>query len=117
MVAVGSVKGYEKYGWAILFVFWALHLILSARDFLPSLQDLCLACFAGAQTPIHSVTGLTWNQLMSSDPKFASFLGSTLIDDGISGVGLAVFGMIVSMTSYRNGEKWAWYDSWSWPIG
>ena len=54
---------------------------------------------------------------MSSDPKFASFLGSTLIDDGISGVGLAVFGMIVSMTSYRNGEKWAWYVSWSMPTG
>ena len=54
---------------------------------------------------------------MSSDPKFARFLGSTLIDDGISGVGLAVFGMIVSMTSYRNGEKWAWYVSWSMPIG
>ena len=117
MATAASVKGYEKYGWIILFGFWALHLILSARDFLPSLQDLCLACVPGAQTPINAVTGLTWSQLVSSDPKFASFLGSTLIDDGISGVGLAVFGMVVSMTSYRKGEKWAWYLSWSMPIG
>jgi hypothetical protein len=117
MATVVSVKAYEKYAWAILFVFWALHLVLSGRDFLPSLQDLCLACVPGAQTPIQAVTGLTWSQLVSTDPKFAAFLGSTLIDDGISGVGLAIFGMAVSVTSYRKGEKWAWYVSWSMPIG
>src|SRR5712664_2645141 len=117
MTTVVSPKVYWKYGWAILFAFWALHLILSARDFLPSLQDLCLACVPGAQTPIQTVTGVTWSQLISIDPKFASFLASTLVDDGISGVGLAVFGMVVSMTSYRKGEKWAWYVSWSMPIG
>jgi len=117
MAAVESVKGYEKYGWVILFLFWALHLVLSARDFFPSLQDLCLACVLGAQTPIQAVTGLTWSQLVSSSPKFANFLGSTLIDDGVSGVGLAVFGMVVSVMGYRKGEKWAWYVSWSMPIG
>ena len=115
--AAPSVKRYEKYGWIILFIFWALHLVLSARDFFPSLQDLCLGCAPGAQTPLQVVTGMTWNQLVSSDPKFASFLASTLADDGISGVGLAVLGMVVSLTGYRKGEKWAWYVSWSMPIG
>ena len=117
MRAAASIKGYWKYGWAILFAFWALHLVLSARDLLPNLQDLCLACAPGAQTPIQVVTGMTWSQLVSSNPKFTSFLASTLVDDGISGVGLAVFGMIVSLTGYRKGEKWAWYVSWSMPIG
>jgi len=117
MTTARSAKAYGKYGWAILFVFWALHIVLSARDFFPSLQDLCLACVPGAQTPIQTVTGLTWSQLVSSNPRVASFLGSTLVDDGISGVGLAVFGMVVSVTSYRKGEKWAWYVSWSMPIG
>jgi len=60
---------------------------------------------------------MTWSQLLSSNPKFASFLASTLVDDGISGVGLAVFGMVVSLTGYRRGEKWARYVSWSMPIG
>ena len=84
---VAPIKGYGKYGWAILFVFWALHLVLSARDFLPNLQDLCLACASGAQTPIQAVTSMTWSQLVSSNPKLASFLASTLVDDGISGIG------------------------------
>src|SRR5712692_595389 len=117
MAAAPSVKRYEKYGWIILFIFWALHLVLSARDFFPSLQDLCLGCLPGAQAPLQTITGLTWSQLISSDPKFASFLASALVDDGISGVGLALFGMVVSLTSFRKGEKWAWYVSWSMPIG
>ena len=100
----------------VLFIFWALHLVLSARDFFPALQDLCL-CLPGGQTPILSTTRVTWAQLSSSDPRIASFLASTLVDDGISGVGLAVFGMLVSATSYRKGEKWAWYASWTMPVG
>ncbi len=108
---------YERHAWTLLFVFWALHLILSVRDFFPSLQDFCAACLPGAQTAIQSSTGMTWSQLASANPKFATFLASTLVDDGISGVGLAIFGMIVSLTSFRRGEKWAWYVSWSMPIG
>jgi hypothetical protein len=60
---------------------------------------------------------MTWSQLTSTNARFASFLASTLVDDGISGVGLAFFGMIVSLTSFRRGERWAWYVSWSMPIG
>jgi hypothetical protein len=54
---------------------------------------------------------MSWSQLATTNPRFASFLASNLIDDGISGVGLAVFGMAVSLTSFGRGEKWAWYVS------
>ena len=117
MASARAPKHYEKYAWTLLFLFWALHLVLSVRDFFPVLQDFCLACLPGGQTAIRSSTGMTWSQLASTTPKFAGFLASTLVDDGISGVGLAVFGMIVSLTSFRRGEKWAWYVSWSMPIG
>ena len=60
---------------------------------------------------------MSWSQLASTNPNLATFLASVLVDDGISGVGLAIFGMIVSLTSFRRGEKWAWYVSWSMPIG
>jgi hypothetical protein len=117
MANARASRPYAGYAWTLLFVFWALHLVLSVRDFFPSLQDLCLACLPGAQTAIQSSTGVTWSQVTSTNPRFASFLASTLVDDGISGVGLAIFGMIVSLTSFRRGEKWAWYVSWSMPIG
>lgn len=117
MANTRTIKTYEKYAWILLFAFWALHFVLSVRDFFPTLQDMCLACMPGGQTAIQSSTGMTWNQLSSTSPRFANFLASTLIDDGISGVGLAIFGMIVSLTSFRRGERWAWYVSWSMPIG
>ncbi len=117
MASVNVPRTYEKYAWTLLFVFWALHLVLSVRDFFPSLQDFCMGCLPGAQTAIQSSTGMSWSQLASTNPKLAGFLTSVLVDDGISGVGLAIFGMIVSLTSFKRGEKWAWYVSWSMPVG
>ncbi len=117
MASVNVPRTYEKYAWTLLFAFWALHLVLSVRDFFPSLQDFCMGCLPGAQTAIQSSTGMSWSQLASTNPKLAGFLTSVLVDDGISGVGLAIFGMIVSLTSFRRGEKWAWYVSWSMPVG
>jgi len=117
MTNVNALKIYEKYAWTLLFAFWTLHLVLSVRDFFPSLQDFCIGCLPGAQTAIQSSTGMNWSQLALTNPKLAGFLTSVLVDDGISGVGLAIFGMIVSLTSFRRGEKWAWYVSWSMPIG
>jgi len=117
MASVNVPRTYEKYAWTLLFAFWALHLVLSVRDFFPSLQDFCIGCLPGAQTAIQSSTGMSWSQLASTNPKLAGFLTSVLVDDGISGVGLAIFGMIVSLTSFKRGEKWAWYVSWSMPVG
>src|SRR5438552_506748 len=111
MENISPAKNYERQAWLILFIIWTIHLVLSARDFLPALQDICLGCLPGGLTPIQVSTGMTWSQLLASDPKLATYLSSVLIDDGISGVGLAVFGMIVSFTSYRKGKKWAWYLS------
>jgi hypothetical protein len=116
MVSNNSASLLVRYSWVLLFVIWALHLVLSARDFFPGLQDVCF-CLPGGETPIVSSTGMTWTGLASSDPRLAGFLASTLFDDGVSGVGLAIFGMLVSATSYRKGEKWAWYASWTMPAG
>jgi hypothetical protein len=117
MKAIEPLRAYERYAWLILFLMWTLHLVLSGRDFIPGLQDVCLGCLPGAATPIQASTGVTWSQLLVSDPKLARYLASILVDDGISGVGVAVFGMVVSFASYRKGERWAWYLSWSNPIG
>lgn len=117
METISPTRTYERYAWLILFVIWALHLVLSARDFIPGLQDVCVGCLPGALTPIQASTGMSWSQLLASNPKFATYLASVLVDDGISGVMLGVFGMILSFTSYRKGEKWAWYLAWSNPIG
>jgi hypothetical protein len=112
-----SLRGSARYAWLIIFLIWTVHLVLSARDFSPALQDLCVGCLPGGITPIQAATGSTWTHLMSSEPRIANYLGSVLADDGISGVSLAIFGMVVAYTGYRKGEKWAWYTSWLNPVG
>ena len=108
---------YERNAWVILFVLWAVHLALALRDFFPASQDICLACLPGAKSPMQVSIGMTWMQLVASTPEFARFLSATLVDDGISGVGFAALGMVISVTGFKRGERWAWYFSWSLPIG
>src|SRR3989442_3802571 len=98
---VRTPKAYEKYAWTLLFIFWTLHLVLSVRDFFPSLQDFCLASLPGAKTALQTSTGMSWSQLTSPNPSLASFLASILIDDGISGAGLSGPGMTVSPSSFN----------------
>jgi hypothetical protein len=110
-------KSYEKHAWAIIFSVWMIHLALAIRNFFPPWQDICLGCAPGAISPLEAATGMTWNQLVVSLPGVSHFLATTLVDDGISGAGFAILGMIISLTAFRRGEKWSWVATWSLPIG
>ena len=35
---------------------------------------------------------------------------------GLALIGLNVFGLAITLNSYRRGEKWAWYTLWFYPI-
>lgn len=35
---------------------------------------------------------------------------------GVALIGLTVFGLAITLNSYRKGEKWAWYTLWYYPI-
>jgi hypothetical protein len=117
MYSVRSTKNYEKHAWAIIFSVWGIHLALAIRNFVPPWQDICLGCAPGAISPLEAATGMVWNQLVLSSLGVSRFLGTTLVDDGISGAGFAILGMIISLTSFRRGEKWSWFATWSLPIG
>lgn len=88
-----STKVYQEYAWVVLFALWALHFALSMRIFLQG------------------------SMIVLPDPTFTNLLSHTRIDVGVSGVSLAVFGMVISATGYRKGERWSWYLSWLLPIG
>jgi hypothetical protein len=88
-----SRKIYQEYAWVVLFALWGLHFALSATNFFPR----------GNPFP--------------TDPAAASLLSHASVNVGVSGLILAVFGMVVSTTAYRKGERWAWYLSWLQPFG
>src|SRR5215467_7146229 len=82
MAGIQFLSSYRKHAWLILSSLWAIHVILSARDFFPALQDACVGCLPGGVTPVQTSTGLTWSQLASSYPRISTYLGSILVDEG-----------------------------------
>lgn len=62
------------------------------------------------------LTGLTWNQVLTTYPNFASYVVS--LEEAI-GSGLLVFGIlavVLIIVPFRKGQKWAWYAAWTIPL-
>lgn len=97
-------RTYEKYAWVILFVlsvFWVIRGLL--------------AIFLGGaifDIGLHALTGKGWNQLLVQSPALATFINGSQYEGGAFMVGFGLFGMAISSTSYRRGERAAWYTSW-----
>ncbi len=66
---------------------------------------------------IRGVTGMTWDQVVASSPKLANEISLVArAGYGFSTLLGAVLLTTVSMRSYRNGERWAWYSMWIVPL-
>ena len=105
-------RGYEKHAWILLFAVFAIL-------FLRGLAGL-FAGGAGFSSGLKNLTGLDWNQIVSSQPGFATFINGSLEESSLFLIGFSLLGMAIARTSYRNGERWAWYVSWYlavWGIG
>jgi hypothetical protein len=35
---------------------------------------------------------------------------------GVASIGMGLFGLLITVTSYRRGERWAWFASWYYPV-
>ena len=108
MAVTRKERAYERYAWMLLFVegifglVFALYFIFISRDPDPAVTM--------------NKIGKTWDELIASDPRVADYLSYLLRFVGLSLVGISIFGMSVSATAYRRGEKWAWYALWYFPV-
>lgn len=105
-------KAYQKYAWVILFV---LGLIIA----LFGLGDIPMggSSFESGEGPtLQGITGLTWQELRAESPHAAAMLDYLVRAGGANLLVLGLFGMAVSWTGFRRGERWAWYAMWLWPV-
>lgn len=35
---------------------------------------------------------------------------------GVASIGMGLFGLLITTTAYRRGERWAWFASWYYPV-
>lgn len=98
-----SEKAYEKHAWIFLFAVGAFGVFIATVFILTSVQ-------ARPDTEaLRKYTGLTWDELVSRVPGYANYSGHLVRETGLFILGLGVFLLFVSATSYRKGERLAWY--------
>lgn len=100
-------KGYEKHAWIILFFFGILWLMYSFYLFIGSPE---------ASIAFESRAGIAWSELVASSPGVADAVTYIIRFAGITLGALSIFVIAASLTSYRRGERWAWYTFWTLPV-
>ena len=101
------MKFYEKYAWVILLALGLLWLVVGiVAVFHPE------GIF---ETDAQSVTNMPWSELKASSPEAANFVIFVYGQMGLLKISWSFFVLVITLTGYRRGEKWAWYTMWSVP--
>lgn len=91
---------------------WLGFLVLGGMN----LADGLLMTFLGAQAVQASIleqAGVTWSDLLSSNPALAHYVNTLVMVIGLMFTGFALFIVVVSLTGYRRAHRWAWYAMWN----
>jgi len=63
---------------------------------------------SGETVFMHSITGMTWNELKAVSPKVANLIDVKFRMDGAAITTIALLSIAVRLTGFRRGERWAW---------
>lgn len=100
-------KFYQKYAWIFFLIIGLMVLAGAIPHSLGFNTDPAL---------VQSISGQTINELKISQPTFFNLYNFYFIGGGLSDLGFAFFLIVISLTAYRLGQKWAWYAFWFVPI-
>lgn len=100
-------QGYEKYAWVLLLAVG----IAGAIGIYPFLLGI-----EPSPQYFKSMTGNSWDSFIGSGEGMVPYVQESLRLTGVLFLGMCIFLMAISATSFRKGERWAWYVSWYYPI-
>jgi hypothetical protein len=101
-------RPYVRYGWVVYLGLGLLWLVVGfMQAFSPDglLDNEALL-----------VTDITWSELKASNPMASELVRFTYGGLGLLKVSWSLLVLVVTLTGYRRGEKWAWYTLWLVPI-
>jgi hypothetical protein len=96
-------KIYEKHAWLIFLIIG----IMAAAAGLPHALGVNTD-----PTLVQSISGQTIDEIKNSQPLFFNLYNFYFSGGGLSDLGFAFFLIVISLTAYRQGQKWAWYAFW-----
>lgn len=103
---------FERHAWIGLLVvifFIGLFGIGDLLDGASNLQN-------GETVFMHNLTGTSWDELRGADPAAANLIEEKFRSEGASLFILAVLTLVICLTGFRRGERWAWFGLWSIPL-
>jgi len=96
-------KFYEKYAWVAFLIIGVMVLVGAIPHTLGINTDPSL---------VQTISGKTIDELKISNPMFFNLYNFYFSGGGLSDLGFAFFLIVISLTAYRQGQKWAWYAFW-----
>jgi hypothetical protein len=93
-------KIYEKHSWLIFLI---IGVIVAAAGLPHALG------FNTDPALVQAISGQTIDELKISNPMFFNLYSFYFSGGGLSDLGFAFFLIVISLTAYRQGQKWAWY--------
>src|SRR5574341_841282 len=110
-------KWYEKYAWLLLCLLGIACALFAVNALLFGLgwSDVPVGIPGGPEAT-QSIAGATWDALLASSPGSVNVMRgiSRVLGSGFLGFSLLV--IMISGTSYRQGQRWAWWALWSMPL-
>jgi hypothetical protein len=94
---------YKKYTWIVFLAIGTLVLVGGIPHALGFNTD---------PTLVQTISGKTVGDLKGSSPMLFNLYNFYFRGGGLSDIGFAFFLIVISLTAYRRGQKWAWYAFW-----
>jgi hypothetical membrane protein len=106
--AARTQSSYEKEAWKFLFVTGAALLLLGL--------NFVVTGAPGDRVLFQSIAGTTWEGLAGGHPEAAGYISFIYRELGLLFAAYGLSTIVISLTAYRKGEKWAWYVLWAAPL-
>lgn len=100
-------KSYERYAWISLFAVAVIFALFGVGD-------LALGT-ASDPAIVEGIIGMTPEEIGATEPRVLVLIDQQVRASGAAFLILSLLAAAVAWTSYRGGEKWAWYALWTLP--
>ena len=101
----------ERYAWIVLLGVSIILGLFGVGDMLGGAADLQ----NGETVLMHSLTGMSWNELQAASPGAANLIDQKFRSDGASLTTLALLSSVICLMGFRRRERWAWVALWAVP--